>query len=185
MDIWFYLFWILLIVFLFLILKIFLIKKEIKNIDRTLSMILKSDTNRLITVNTNDKDLKKFASLLNKNLKKLRKLELEYKNGSGELKSSITNISHDLRTPLTAVRGYLDLIDDENLTEKQVKYLKIINHKVKDLTELTEQLFDFSKNIDIQESLKKENVCINDILEESIASSYSLFKENRDRKSVV
>ncbi len=178
MDIWFYLFWILLIVFLFLILKIFLIKKEIKNIDRTLSMILKSDTNRLITVNTNDKDLKKFASLLNKNLKKLRKLELEYKNGSGELKSSITNISHDLRTPLTAVRGYLDLIDDENLTEKQVKYLKIINHKVKDLTELTEQLFDFSKNIDIQESLKKENFCINDILEESIASSYSLFKEN-------
>ena len=149
MDIWFYLFWILLIVFLFLILKIFLIKKEIKNIDRTLSMILKSDTNRLITVNTNDKDLKKFASLLNKNLKKLRKLELEYKNGSGELKSSITNISHDLRTPLTAVRGYLDLIDDENLTEKQVKYLKIINHKVKDLTELTEQLFDFSKNIEL------------------------------------
>ena len=127
MDIWFYLFWILLIVFLFLILKIFLIKKEIKNIDRTLSMILKSDTNRLITVNTNDKDLKKFASLLNKNLKKLRKLELEYKNGSGELKSSITNISHDLRTPLTAVRGYLDLIDDENLTEKQVKYLKRID----------------------------------------------------------
>lgn len=152
-------------------------KNEINNIGKSLSKIIKSDTNNLITISTNDNELKKLANILNKSLKELRKLELEYKNGSGQLKSSITNISHDLRTPLTGIRGYLDLMDNNNLTDKQINYLKIIDSKVKDLTELTEQLFDFSKSVDIQNEIKKDNLCINDILEDSIVSFYSLFKK--------
>ncbi len=121
--------------------------------------------------------MKNLASFLNDYLKELRKLELEYKNGNQELKSSITNISHDLRTPLTAIRGYLDLIDSNALNKKQRNYLKVIDDKVKDLIILTEQLFGFSKSIDLQNELKKKNVCMNDILEDSIVSFYGLFKE--------
>lgn len=175
MSIWFYLFLIVLCLSIFLILKIIIMKNEINNIGKSISNIINTDTNNLITISTNDSELKKLANVLNKSLKELRNLELEYKNGNQELKSSITNISHDLRTPLTAIRGYLDLMDN-NLTEKQIKYLKTIDSKVKDLTELTEQLFDFSKTLDIQNELKKENVCINDILEDALASFYSLFK---------
>ncbi len=177
MSIWFYLFLITSCISVLLIIRILITKNEIRNISESLPNILKSDTNNLITISTNDNNLKKLASTLNRSLKELRKLELEYKNGSGELQSSITNISHDLRTPLTAIRGYLDLIDNSNLTDKQVNYLKIMDNKVKDLTELTEQLFDFSKTLDIQNETKKEKVCINDILEDSIASFFSLFKE--------
>ncbi|MBP3635651.1 MAG: HAMP domain-containing histidine kinase [Bacilli bacterium] len=176
MSIWFYLFLVVSCISIFLIIKIMIMKNEIKNIGKTLTSILKSDTNNLITISTADSDLKKLANILNKSLKELRKLEFEYKNGSGELKSSITNISHDLRTPLTAIRGYLDLMDNNNLSNKQIDYLKIIDSKVKDLTDLTEQLFDFSKALDIQKEIKKENICLNDILEDSIASFYSLFK---------
>ena len=147
------------------------------SIGSCLTDIINTDTNNLITINTNDKKLKELANLLNDSLKNLRKLELEYKNGNKELKTSITNISHDLRTPLTAIRGYLDLMDSSNLDSKQIKYLSIIDNKVKDLTFLTEQLFDFSKTLDIQEEMKKENIVINDILEDSVASFYSLFKE--------
>lgn len=178
MSIWFYLFLIVLCLSIFLILKIIIMKNEINNIGKSISSIINTDTNNLITISTNDSELKKLANVLNKSLKELRQLELEYKNGNQELKSSITNISHDLRTPLTAIRGYLDLMDNNNLTEKQIKYLKIIDSKVNDLTELTEQLFDFSKCIDIQNEIKKENICINDILEDSLASFYSLFKEH-------
>lgn len=178
MSIWFYLFLIVLCLSVFMILKILIMKNEINNIGKSISSIINTDTNNLITISTNDSELKKLANVLNKSLKNLRQLELEYKNGNQELKSSITNISHDLRTPLTAIRGYLDLMDNNNLTEKQIKYLKIIDSKVKDLTELTEQLFDFSKSIDIQNEIKRENICINDILEDSIASFYSLFKEH-------
>ena len=178
MSIWFYLFLIVLFLLIILIIKNIIMKNEISNISESLLNILKSDTNNLITISTNDKNLKQLANILNKSLKDLRTLELEYKNGNQELKSSITNISHDLRTPLTAIRGYLDLIDSKNLNKKQINYLKVIDSKVKDLTELTEQLFDFSKSIDIQNEVKKENICINDILEESIVSFYSLFKEH-------
>lgn len=176
MSIWFYLFLIVSCISIFLIIKIFIIKNEINNIGKSISNILKSDTNNLITISTTDSDFKKLANILNKSLKELRELELEYKNGNQELKSSITNISHDLRTPLTAIRGYLDLIDNKNLSSKQINYLKIIDNKVKDITNLTEQLFDFSKSLDIQNEIKKENICLNDILEDSIASFYSLFK---------
>ena len=177
MSIWFYLFLVGLFVAIFFILKIIIMRNEIKYISESLTNILKSDTNNLITISTNDKELKKLAILLNKSLKELRGLELEYRNGNKELKSSITNISHDLRTPLTAIRGYLDLMDSDNLGDKQIKYLGIIDSKVKDLTDLTEQLFDFSKALDIQNEIKKENICINDILEDSIVSFYSLFKQ--------
>ena len=175
MSIWFYLFLIVLFVAIFFILKVLIMKQEIKNIGESLADILKSDTNNLITISTNDKKLKKIAVLLNHSLKNLRKLELEYKNGNKELKTSITNISHDLRTPLTAIRGYLDLMDNNNLSEKQIKYLDIIDSKVKDLTLLTEQLFDFAKTLDIQTEMKLESIVINDILEDTIASFYSLF----------
>lgn len=177
MSIWFYLFLIVLFIAIFFVLKVLIMKQEIKNIGSCLTDIINTDTNNLITINTNDKKLKELANLLNDSLKNLRKLELEYKNGNKELKTSITNISHDLRTPLTAIRGYLDLMDSSNLDSKQIKYLSIIDNKVKDLTFLTEQLFDFSKTLDIQEEMKKENIVINDILEDSVASFYSLFKE--------
>lgn len=177
MSIWFWIFWIVVFIAIFLSIKIVVMKNEISQIEKSLSIILKSDTNNLITVSSNDKDLKKLATSLNKNLKNLRKLELEYKQGNQELKASITNISHDLRTPLTAIRGYLDLIEKEKLENKQLEYLKIIDSKVKDLTELTEQLFDFSKGIDIYNEVERKNICINNILEDSIVSFYSLFKE--------
>lgn len=178
MSIWVYLFLIMVCNSTILVIKIIVMKNDIKNIENSLSTIINTDTNNLITISTNDRKIKMLASTLNKSLKELRRLELEYKNGSGELKTSITNISHDLRTPLTAIRGYLDLMDDNNLTEKQIKYLKIIDCKVKDLTELTEQLFDFSKSIDVQQEIKKEKIVINDILEDSIISFYSLFRKN-------
>ena len=178
MSIWFYLFLIVLFIAIFFILKVLIMKQEIKNIGSCLTNIINTDTNNLITINTNDNDLKKLANTLNKSLKELRKLELEYKNGNKELKTSITNISHDLRTPLTAIRGYLDLMDNDNLSEKQIKYLNIIDSKVKDLTFLTEQLFDFSKTLDIHAEMKQESIVINDILEDSVASFYSLFKEH-------
>ncbi len=177
MSIWFYMFLIVLVILLFFIIKVFIIKKEVNNITKSLSYILKSDTNNLITNNTNDKSLKQLTDILNENLKDLRKLEIEYKNGNQELKSSITNISHDLRTPLTSIKCYLDLINNDEITKNQKKYLKIINTKVNELIDLTEQLFNYSKILDTEQEIKKDNICINAVLEDSIASFYSLFKE--------
>lgn len=166
---------ILLLVCIILIIRIYSIKKGIREIERSLTYILKSDTNSLITISNNS--VKNMAIYLNKELLNLRRQRLQYENGNKELKRNITNISHDLRTPLTAIKGYIDLLETSNLSNKEVEYLNIVNKKVEELTELTNQLFDFSKTIDTYEEVKKEKCCLNEILEEVLASYYAIYKE--------
>lgn len=175
-------YWILIIIFLilviiFLISKIVIINLSIKEIEINIEKILKEDSNRLITISTNNINLKKLANNLNLYIYEFRKQEKKYKNGNQELQKSITNISHDLRTPLTAIKGYIDLIEKDNLNKKQSNYLKIISDKVDILTTLTEQLYDYSKCLDLKDKIKKEKVCINDILEDVLVSYYGLFKQ--------
>ena len=111
---------------IFLLLKLFLIKKSIIEIEKNFTKILESDTNNIISISSSDKDIKNLTINLNDNLIELRKQKLKYKNGNQEFKKIVTNISHDLRTPLTALKGYIDLINKEKLSISQKKYLKII-----------------------------------------------------------
>lgn len=178
MSIWFYiLYFIALIILIFIIIKIYLIKNSIRKIRKNLNKILNSDTNNLLTISSGDKDIIGLTNDLNIELQKLRKLRLQYENGNQELKKSITNISHDMRTPLTAINGYVELMKESKKNDKQEKYIKIVERKTKDLIELTEQLFDFSKTMDIGMKINKEKCCINVILEETIANYYIIFKE--------
>lgn len=165
---------------IFLLLKLFLIKKSIIEIEKNFTKILESDTNNIISISSSDKDIKNLTINLNDNLIELRKQKLKYKNGNQELKKIVTNISHDLRTPLTALKGYIDLINKEKLSISQKKYLKIIQKKSDELNELIGQLFEFSKIIDTLEkniNLSKDECCINEILEETLLSFYNIFKE--------
>ncbi len=179
MNIWFYIIigvWTCVIAFI--IIKLNLIKKSIKEIKIQLTSILKSDTNNLITISSSDKDVKELANILNIELKELREQKLQYENGNQEFKKSITNISHDMRTPLTAISGYIDLIKDEKENGKQHEYIEIIERKTNDLITLTEQLFDFSKTMDIGTKVEKQKCLVNEILEETLANYYIIFKEN-------
>ncbi len=175
-------YWILLIICLiliiiFLIAKIIIINISIKEIELNIEKILEDDSKCLITVSTNNRKLKRLASNLNLYIHEFRKQERKYKNGNQELQMVITNISHDLRTPLTAIKGYIDLIEIDKLNINQQKYLKIIGDKVDVLTNLTEQLYDYSKCLDLKDKIKKEKVCINEVLEEVLISYYELFKK--------
>ena len=178
MSIWFYLCIIILFITSIISIKYILLKLSLNKLYKDFELIINSDTNNLLTISCNDKNLKEFINKLNKNLKKLRKLELEYNQGNINLKHTITNISHDLRTPLTAIKGYLDILDKKNFTKEQIKYFNIINTKVNDLVNLTEELFNYSKILDKTYLIKKEQVCLNIVLEEVLCSYYDLFKNN-------
>ena len=171
-NIWFYIIF-LIILIIFAILKLYFIKKSIKEIRIDLKEILKSDTNNLIRISTNDRDIKELAKDLNVELKNLREQRLQYENGNQELKKTITNISHDIRTPLTAISGYIDLMKED----KKEEYLKIVERKTNDLISLTESLFDYAKIVDIGEEMAKDNCCINEILEEALVNYYTILKE--------
>jgi signal transduction histidine kinase len=88
---------------------------------------LSSDTNTLINISSRDPHLRKLAAKINIQLRLLRKERHRYQQGDLELKEAITNISHDLRTPLTAISGYLSQIQNrtevlKNLTEELFRY---------------------------------------------------------------
>ncbi len=175
MGIWSYLIiGILLIILIFLIIKFLFIKISLKEIRISFRDILKSDTNNLISISTSNKEIKELANDLNIELNILRKQRLQYENGNQELKRLMTNISHDMRTPLTAINGYIELIDKN--PSKQNEYIKVIKRKTDDLISLTDQLFDFSRTMDIGVKIKKENCCINELLEESLANNYGILK---------
>lgn len=177
-NMWIYIISIILcMVLLFLAIKLYLIKKSIKEIRVSINKIIKADTNQLLTISSSDKEMKKLANDLNKELQDLRKEKLQYQNGNQELKRIITNISHDMRTPLTAISGYIDLMKENK--EKQKEYMKIIEKKTEELTLLTDQLFDFSKTMDIGVEMQREKCCINEILEETLANMYHFFKEKQ------
>lgn len=165
------------VICLIFIVKFYSIKYTLKEIEKSINYILEEDTNNIITISSSDKDIKNLTINLNNNLLELRKQKLQYQNGNREIKKVITNISHDLRTPLTSLTGYIDLIGQEKLSHNQKLYLNIVQNKTNDLINLTKQLFEFSKVIDLDIKLEKENCCINEILEETLVSFYNIFKE--------
>lgn len=157
--------------------KIFLLKYSIKEIEKSFDFILNTDTNSIISISSSDKDIKKLVTSLNRKIIILREQKLQCKNGNDELKKIVTNISHDLRTPLTVISGYIDLIKTEKNENNKEEYLKIIKNKTIELNELTNQLFEFSKFIDIDTEMVKEKCCINEILEETLISYYNIFND--------
>lgn len=160
-----------------LTIKIYLLKKSISEICIEFREHLSSDTNTLISVSSRDKHIRKLANQINVQLRKLRLLQREYFSGNMELKDAVTNISHDLRTPLTAISGYLDLLAKEENAKDFSRYISIINNRCELLKQLTEELFLYSVTLTKEHSFKTEAVCINRLLEESIASFYTDFKE--------
>lgn len=183
-SIWIVLAVVLGITVLVLLVKIILMKKAAREIREKLSEKLNSDTNTLIDISSADKDMRALAAYLNKHLSVLRREHLRYTQGDMELKTAITNISHDLRTPLTAICGYLDIIKKEEKSEKLSDYLDIIEDRAALMKQLTEELFRYSVIISENEEHITEEVTVNSVLEDSIMGYYAALCERGIEPSV-
>lgn len=168
---------IMLIIILALCYKIFLLKKAVKEITAGFSEKVGNDTNTLIDVSSKDKDVIALASGINTQLRILRREHLQYHQGNAELKNAITNISHDLRTPLTAICGYIDMLPRTEDKEKQAHYISIIKDRTDMMKQLTEELFRYSIILSDEEEPECENVFVNQLLAESISSFYPALTE--------
>lgn len=158
-----------------LLLKILVMKKSLDEIRTGFAESLDSDTNLLVTVSSGDKYIRLLANDINKQLEILRKQRLKYERGDRELKDTATNICHDLRTPLTAICGYLELLENEEKTENVSRYFSAIQNRTEVLKALTEELFRYFVIISENEPMGLESRCLNEILEESLAGLYTEF----------
>ena len=168
---------ILTIIVLALSVRIFLIKKAAREIRTSFAEKLITDTNTPITLSSRDKDMCALGNDINLSLSRLRSEQHRYEYGNSELQRAITNISHDLRTPLTAIYGYLELLEKEPLTPAAMQYIRILHERTEALTSLTEELFQYSVVVSGEQELSLTLTSVNSVLEESIAAFYTTLQE--------
>lgn len=157
---------------LFLLLYLLILRHSIREVAEELEEKLRTDTNTLISISIGDSSVQLLASRINRQLRALRKERLKLQTGNDELTAAVTNISHDLRTPLTAICGYLDLLEQEPQSEKSGRYLAVIRERTDAMRSLTEELFRYSVITATTDELCMEEVFLNDILEQSLAGFY-------------
>lgn len=178
MEIWLWVsIGILIAIIIALLVKIHILQKSVKEIEIAFADRLVTDTNVLIDISSSDKNVRRLANTINGQLRKLRTERRRFQQGDLELKNAVTNISHDLRTPLTALSGYLELLEQEEKSESVNRYIEIIKDRVDILTQLSEELFKYSVIISTKDNITKEQVIINTVLEESIAAFYTVLTE--------
>jgi signal transduction histidine kinase len=153
-------------------LKIYFMKKAAREIAQCFADCLAEDTNVLITVSTGDKAMRALAEAINRELRRLRRQQLQYLNGDSELKGAVTNISHDLRTPLTAICGYLELLQKEEKSPNVARYLEVIAGRAEVMKHLAEELFRYSVILSAEEKLTLKDLDLRGALEESLAAFY-------------
>lgn len=159
-----------------LALKIYLMKKSAREIRDSFAEKTATDTNTLIDISSSDRDMRLLADSVNIQLKNLREQRLRYEMGDAELKNAVVNISHDLRTPITAVSGYLSLLEKEEKSETVCRYIDIIKNRTEAMTALTEELLRYSVIVSGENNAPcKLNLC--EALEESTAAFYAALTE--------
>lgn len=156
------------------------IKKELKNILNQLKNYNIRKTEKKIDVTLLDKDIEKMTIEIN-NLIDLHALSnIEKKSAERELKQAIANISHDLRTPLTSILGYIQLIEKPEVTDEERKeYLAIAKDRAKRLQILLNDFFELSVIESVDHSLKLGKLGLNSIVEEIVINLYDKFNEQQ------
>ncbi len=134
--------------------------------------------NRIFTFTAPDKDLEKLLSQLNLLLDAVRKSDLTSRQREQELKRQMENMSHDLRTPLTSVLGYLKLIAPECLSEEDQKSLSIAIGKANSLQYLIQQFYELSRLESDEYQQKIEVLDLGRLIKEGVIGHYGLLSSS-------
>ena len=159
-----------------LLFKVGSMRRAAKEIEEEFALRLHSETNTLIDISSGDRAMKRLAAGINRQLRSFRRQRHIFQRGDLELKDAVTNISHDLRTPLTAIYGYLELLQREEKSEAAARYLSQIENRVDVMKQLTEELFKYSV-VSSKEEVSAEKMDLRRALEESLISFYGAMEK--------
>ncbi len=124
---------------------LFLYKRQVKSICRQICFLNDNNSNIEITKDINSNEICELVDTLNEMLTIFRDERVKMKEKDAKLKEIITNISHDIRTPLTSLNGYFDLLGQADDHEEYQRYTGIMKERIECLKEMLEQLFTYVK----------------------------------------
>ncbi len=166
---------ILTIIIVALLIRLFLIEKEVKSVTDQIIELNENKTRKKITISLTNKNIERLSSAINQNLAKQERLQIDLKGHEERLKQSIANLSHDLRTPLTSIMGYVAMLKGNK--DKVDEYLETVEHRVKALNGLINGFYEMSLVDDENYNIALEKIDIVYILTQSLMENYSLFEE--------
>ncbi|MBQ4219783.1 MAG: HAMP domain-containing histidine kinase, partial [Butyrivibrio sp.] len=165
------------------VIKIVFLRRGFDELTENIEDQVSGKTQIPVTLTTSDPHARHTAEILNRELKNLDRERNEYLDGNRKVAEAVTGISHDIRTPLTAINSYLDLMADEKDEELKAQYLERIKSRTLSLSDLADELFKYSTSTDPErypvqtESIASEPIDICRVLEECMLSFYAGFKK--------
>ncbi|KEI07184.1 HAMP domain-containing histidine kinase [Clostridium botulinum] len=169
---------ILMIIIIILFIHLMLTKKEIRNIEKQLKNINENNENNKLTISLINKDIEKLGKSINDTLDLKRQSESNNIRLQGQLKKTIANMSHDLRTPLTSIIGYIQFCKLDDIDEKEKnEFLDIAEKRANSLKELLNDFYELSLIESLDYEIKLEKINISRILQEILLGRYSDFLE--------
>lgn len=150
---------------------------KLRAISDKLKEIIEKDSDEQITVFTENKDLMELAAQINALLEKYLKTKADYRRSEITSKKMLSNISHDINTPMTVILGYLEIMQlSETLSDEM---LKKVERKAQSVMELINQFFTLSKieSGDMDIELYRVDIC--EICRESVLDFYELLSNKK------
>ncbi len=176
----FYLFIIVMIAFVYVLTRFCLLKKEIKNTTRQLHDFNVNKTAKKIDINYNDSHFEELAKEINNQIELTKQAEAVKRSTENELKQAISHISHDIRTPMTSILGYIQFLESDEISpELKKEYIKTIKNSAGRLKILLEDFFELSIIEQADYPLKVERVRLNDLI---VGSLFGFYEEFNRRK---
>lgn len=162
---------------LILFLYIIFILKQLKSINKQLDKRLIENTRQPLNIELFNKTITNLSKNINRCLKLEEKRRLENINDQKQFKELISNISHDLRTPLTSIKGYQQLLEKTPLDKHQVQLLKTSQKSTDELGLLIENFFEYSYLVTAKTEPNLEKININNLIVECVLSYIAIFEE--------
>lgn len=155
-----------------------LLKRSLRQVNRDLSEIVERlEDNRIVKLPVPDAELEALLGTVNRALEGIRRQAVAYARHEAELKTQVECISHDLRTPLTAILGYLALVDEDGMDAETRASLATVRRKADALQRLVAQFYELSQARSEDAPFERGAVEVGRLLRESVAGRYRLFEE--------
>lgn len=149
--------------------------KQIQNIADELQRILDEDTDEKVMSFTEDQEMKHLLEQINRTLEDRQNANAGYRRSELNTKRMLSNISHDLKTPLTVIIGYLEMLLMQETLEKDM--VKKVSHKANELKEQIDQFFTLAKLEAGDTVLTMSKINLNEFCRETIVDFYNILTE--------
>lgn len=160
-------------------------ERRIKKINNILKEVCTGNFNQYFRIEPAPKSIRELSNYLNKLVKELHDLNVKTKRTEEERKKMISNISHDLRTPLTSLMGYVEMLQNNELSrEDREEHLNIIQRKGKDILNLIESFFELAKIDSGDISIEITRINLSEIVQEILLDFYNDFEKEAIRPQI-